>query len=366
VIREATEADVPRMVEMGLRFQRNSRYAALLAENPAQMEALARQTVTGAHSTALLAVQDDDTVVGMICLLAYPHHISGEWTGSELAFWVEPQARRAGLALLAAAETWAAQRGCRVLEVVSPDERVDRLYTHLGYMPSERTFRKTLTRTPRPRTTLDPNIVVIDDVLDDPHGYRQAALAGRFGDVPIGADLFRGIQLAPPTVTEWLQARTPTVQVSVSFFRQSPDGQADPHYVHSDAMMGQWTGILYLTPDPPAGDGTAFYEHLDGSRQASLADLPRYVADLDDDRCWGRWWTVAARFNRLLLFPATYFHARALRDNYGTGDDARLIQVLFGGYDDGDRDRSGDCAGRGRGEFSGERRGAVAGGAESR
>jgi GNAT superfamily N-acetyltransferase len=364
VIREATEADVPRMVEMGLRFQRSSRYAALLAENPAQMEALARRTVTDPSTTALLAVQDDDAVVGMICLFAYVHHISGEMTGGELAFWVEPRARRAGLGLLAAAETWAAQQGCTVLEVVSPDERVDRLYTHLGYAPSERSFRKTLTRTPRPRTTLDPNIVVIDDVLDDPHGYRQAALAGRFGAVPLGADVFQGIQLAPPTVAEWLQTRTPTVQVSLSFFRQSPEGQADPHYVHSDAMMGQWTGILYLTPDPPQGDGTAFYEHRDGSRQADLADLPRY--DLDDDTAWGRWLTVSAQFNRLLLFPATYFHARALRDNYGVGDEARLIQVLFGGYDDGDRDRSSDCAGRGRGEFSGGDGRAGACGAESR
>jgi GNAT superfamily N-acetyltransferase len=364
VIRRATIEDVPRCAEMGVTFQRTSHYATLLEDNPAQIAALAARLVTSDHADILVA-ERAGRVVGMIALQAYTHHISGEWTAGELAFWVEPSARRAGLALLRAAEQWAADQGCRVLEMVSPDARVDRLYEALGYAPSERSYRKVVAAAGPPP---EQEIVVLDDVLPNPLAYRAAALSGVFGTVTLGDDHFAGLAAAPSTVGDWLRAQTPTVRVAQSFFRQSPAGQQEPHYVHSDAMIGQWTGILYLTPTPPEGDGTAFFRHRDGAYQADLATLPRYAADFDDDDCWVRWWTVAARFNRLLLFPAAYFHARALRDNYGQGTEARLIQVLFGGYDHGDRDsgghRAGDCGlserGVGRGASEGGEEGRAA------
>lgn len=73
--------------------------------------------------------------------------------------------------------------------------------------------------------------------------------------------------------------------------------------------MGRFTGIYYLNPEPPAGDGTAFWR--------------RYGND------WKMTRLVPARFNRLLIFRAGLHHSRALFDNYGHGDGARLIQVIF-------------------------------------
>jgi GNAT superfamily N-acetyltransferase len=348
VIRPATLADVPRLVAMGLRFRRESPYAALFAENVDQLTDLAERLVTGEASTMLVEARGG-AVLGMIGLTVYPESFSGVPVCGEVAFWVEPEARGAGVGLVRAAEAWAQAHGCQVLHLGAPDARVETFYERLGYVPVERSYHRRLDapRQPRFRQTLDPNIVVIDDVLTDPHAYRAAALAGSFEDQQVGDDLFRGIQLAPAVVGDWLQQRTPSVRVTLSFFRQSPADQAEPHYVHSDAMMGQWTGILYLNPDPPQGDGTAFYEHRDGARLAELEALPRYAADFDDDDAWVRWLT------RLLLFPAVYFHARALRDNYGTGDDARLVQVLFGGYDHDCLDSHRDRAGRGGGRRDG-------------
>jgi hypothetical protein len=47
----------------------------------------------------------------------------------------------------------------------------------------------------------------------------------------------------------------------------------------------------------------------------------------------GAGWTetrlVLGRFNRLLIFDAALPHSRAIFENYGEGDDARLIQVIF-------------------------------------
>jgi hypothetical protein len=60
---------------------------------------------------------------------------------------------------------------------------------------------------------------------------------------------------------------------------------------------------------PPEGDGTKFWER------------------------GGAGWTetrlVLGRFNRLLIFDAALPHSRAIFENYGEGDDARLIQVIF-------------------------------------
>lgn len=152
-------------------------------------------------------------------------------------------------------------------------------------------------------------ITVLDDVLDDPHAYRAQALAQDFRDVTIGPDTFRGIAPCPSGDVAAAAAEALGAEPVLSFFRKSPAGQHEPNFVHSDEGMGRFTGIFYLNPTPPRGDGTTFYERR------------------------GEGWTsaqhVPARFNRLLLFSAEIPHSRALFDNYGQGDEARLIQVVF-------------------------------------
>lgn len=152
-------------------------------------------------------------------------------------------------------------------------------------------------------------IRVIDDVLADPHAYRKTALSQDFRDVTIGPDTFRGIALASEDGVARVAAEAVHADPVLSFFRKSPQGQTEPNYVHSDEGMGAFTGIYYMNPEPPDGDGTTFWE--------KNAD---------------EWWPkqhVPARFNRLLVFSAEIPHSRALFDNYGEGDDARLIQVVF-------------------------------------
>jgi hypothetical protein len=73
--------------------------------------------------------------------------------------------------------------------------------------------------------------------------------------------------------------------------------------------MGKFTTIYYMNPEPADGDGTAFWER-------------------DGDE-WKLTRLVPAKFNRLLTFSAELHHSRSLFDNYGQGDGARLIQVIF-------------------------------------
>jgi hypothetical protein len=153
-------------------------------------------------------------------------------------------------------------------------------------------------------------IRVLDDVLADPHAYRARALAQSFRDVTIGPDTFRGIaSCAEGDVAAAAVVALPGAEPVLTFFRKSPAGQHEPNFVHSDEGMGRFTGIYYMNPHPAEGDGTTFWE-----------------------RNAGEWWPkqqVPARFNRLLLFSAELPHSRSLFDNYGQGDEARLIQVVF-------------------------------------
>jgi hypothetical protein len=153
-------------------------------------------------------------------------------------------------------------------------------------------------------------IRVLDNVLADPHAYRARALAQEFRDVTIGPDTFRGIAPCPEGDVAAVAVQALGAEPVLTFFRKSPRGQIEPNYVHSDKDMGSFTGIYYMNPDPPHGDGTKFWEW-------------------DDGQGWRETAEVEARFNRLLLFSTDLHHSRALYNNYGQGDDARLIQVVF-------------------------------------
>lgn len=178
-------------------------------------------------------------------------------------------------------------------------------------------------------------IRVFDDAVPLPDDYRAAALARRFEDIPAGAAVFHNLSplhgRSPLSIL--IENSFPVVSTS-SFFRLSPEGQEEPNYIHADADMGEWSGILYLNPDPPNGDGTTFW------RRKGSGEIATPFTEVDERRMegedwgnldlWEPWHTVEARYNRLLMFPATYYHSRAIFENWGTGREARLIQMIFG------------------------------------
>lgn len=178
--------------------------------------------------------------------------------------------------------------------------------------------------------------VVIDDVLPEPLRYREACLAMPRRSHELAQDVvFHGIAQAPNRLLpDHIETLYPALHAVTSLLRLSPLGQSCPNFVHTDTDMGEVTGIYYLNPDPPAGDGTAFYAHRATGREVSIAtDSMDRIAEGFEWRCMGAWErtrVVEARFNRLVLFPAGAYHSRAIYGNYGiTDDDARLIQIVF-------------------------------------
>lgn len=177
-------------------------------------------------------------------------------------------------------------------------------------------------------------IHVIDDAVPDPEGYRAAALLCHFEDVPVGETVvFHGMAGIGANPLSDMLASDFGLTTTYAAFRLSPEGQEEPSFIHTDRDMGEWTAILYLNPEPPEGDGTIFWRRKDTGAIASTAapeELLDEWLDWRHDALWEPWTVVAAKFNRLLLFPAPYFHSRAIRENWGTGIDARLIQLCFG------------------------------------
>ena len=143
MIRNATHADISRLVEMGGRFIASSHYSKHFADN-----VLARHVLMGRlieqPDGALFVSEKDGAVVGMIGVWAYQHPCSGDRVGGEVFWWVEPEARGCGIELLRRAERWADDMGCVCFQMIAPDDKVARLYRRLGYTKLEETYQRDL------------------------------------------------------------------------------------------------------------------------------------------------------------------------------------------------------------------------------
>ena len=131
---------MPRIVEMGRRF-RDLIYKDLLADNPAQMQAISERLISG-DDGVILVLERFDRVVGMIGMVLFDHHLSAERVAGEVAWWIEPESRGDGLRLMRAAEQWAIDSGAVKVQMIAPNERVGQVYSRLGYIQMEVGWQK--------------------------------------------------------------------------------------------------------------------------------------------------------------------------------------------------------------------------------
>jgi len=101
-------------------------------------------------------------------------------------------------------------------------------------------------------------------------------------------------------------------------------------WVHHDNENTNWAGIIYLTPNAPVESGTAFYQYIDGTINASESELikndfSKYAKDMTK---WKLVDKVGNIFNRLVLFDSSRYHTAV--DYFGTDlYNGRLYQVFF-------------------------------------
>lgn len=145
MIRLALHGDIPRAVDMGRRFIRETSYAGGIGDNPERLALTAARLIDGDDS-ALFVADERGEVAGMIGVYTYVHPYSDELFATELFWWMDPERRGAGVRLLRAAEGWARDRGAKALQVVAPrsNDRLGGFYERLGFERVETCYQRTL------------------------------------------------------------------------------------------------------------------------------------------------------------------------------------------------------------------------------
>lgn len=139
-IREATTADIDALVAMGQRFL-GSVYAGKIRANAEAIRAFSLGLM--ASPDAVIYVGEvHGAVVGMLGMMRYMHPMSGEPTVSEVAWWMDPARRGAGVRLFRIGEAWADAQGATVIQMIAPSPEVERFYERVGYEAVERTYQR--------------------------------------------------------------------------------------------------------------------------------------------------------------------------------------------------------------------------------
>jgi GNAT superfamily N-acetyltransferase len=137
-------ADLLRVFEMGVHFIVSiPLYAQIFQWEPEPLESFIRDLATQEASAVLVVEDDAGALVGMAVLILVANPFGGPPWAEEVAYWLDPRARRGTSAykLLGAGEDWARRKGATVLKMVAPaGSQIGKLYEHRGYQPLETTY----------------------------------------------------------------------------------------------------------------------------------------------------------------------------------------------------------------------------------
>lgn len=146
MIRAATPADIPAIVEMGRKFYAATAYQAVAPFDADSVAGLAGMMI----DTGVLLVADEGDLVGMVGLYVGPFMFNaGLKTAHEVMWWVDPEAqgRGVGKQLLAAIEPACRARGAVSAQMVvleSSPPQAAALYERMGYRHSETSYTKVI------------------------------------------------------------------------------------------------------------------------------------------------------------------------------------------------------------------------------
>jgi hypothetical protein len=94
------------------------------------------------------------------------------------------------------------------------------------------------------------------------------------------------------------------------------------HYRPGDVYPRDWSGVVYLSPDPPPWSGTSIWRHKDTGTCIASPGV-RYYRDPDTlDH-----FELENRYNRLALFRENILHR--VETGFGMGHTTRLTQTIF-------------------------------------
>lgn len=141
MIRDATPEDIPELVRMGRRFYEALGYDRLIAFNDRDFAA----SLFGWMQEHVVLITDGGMAVA-VTFRSYVNH--GALIAAELFFWVDPEKRGGGMALLDALEARCRALGAKTMSAVVCEgmkpESLSAAYRRRGYAPKEQTYVKEL------------------------------------------------------------------------------------------------------------------------------------------------------------------------------------------------------------------------------
>ena len=152
------------------------------------------------------------------------------------------------------------------------------------------------------------NMITLDNIIKDPVAYVDDIHKYGFQDIADGDNTFKNIQPRDNNdeFAQYVSELFDQYNVSFNFVRKSPLNQKEPNFIHTDEMMGDITCILYLNEQAPDNDVTTIY---------------------DEDK--NPLLTMYSKFNRMVVFNSDAPHSRNILENFGSGEQSRLVQVIF-------------------------------------
>lgn len=136
MIRKATHADLPRLLELGAMMHAESRFR-VLRWNPEKLGRLLEDLIHGEHGFVWVSEKQGD-VIGVAVGILLPHWCSDDLTFNDLAVFVVPEHRggTSAMRLVRAMVTWARTMGAALITLgVSTGvhaEQTGKLFEALG------------------------------------------------------------------------------------------------------------------------------------------------------------------------------------------------------------------------------------------
>lgn len=187
-------------------------------------------------------------------------------------------------------------------------------------------------------------ILTLDGFSPDPHRERELALEANYKTIEYNGLNYRGISFKDDS--ESIERLENILGQEFSshecFYRRYCSGEKNETYIHSDVLIGTYTGILFLNHEDECQGGTAFWKHkkfgwdrhpeketLASQGLANTDWLWKQVyQDGFHEKRWDLLEVVPMRFNRLVLFQSPLYHSRYPQD-WPDAKTPRYIKVFF-------------------------------------
>ena len=186
-------------------------------------------------------------------------------------------------------------------------------------------------------------LLILDNFLPDPNGFREVALAQEYRTVtgPDGESYPNVSMREPREFADLIEkAIGRPIVPRYTFLRFSTGQNPAGVHIHADGIVEKYVALLYLSLPEHCSGGTDFWKH----KKSGFSYLPderdirrigkspaRVAADLrtDAENPEGKWdliETVEMKFNRAVIYPTRRFHSRA---SGGFGTDLKSGRVTW-------------------------------------